>query len=285
MKTHCETLIVGAGMSGLLAARELISAGQDVIVIDKAHGVGGRMATRRIDGARFDHGAQFISVRADEFRAHVDIWLEHGAAELWSYGFADGRTGDGSLPTSSDDDTDGVHMPARDGHPRYRGRDGMTSIAKFLAQGADVRLGVQARLVRALHDDGWEVEADAGGTYRATSVILTPPVPQTLDLIAGGSIELDPDVRTRLETIQYAPCVAYLAITSNTVPLPRPGVLRAPSPAIEWIADNHAKGISTEGPAITVHCAEDFSARHYDEPDDELIARVENELASIVDLE
>ncbi len=52
-----KTTIVGAGIAGLAAARQLQSAGHEVQVIDKGCGVGGRMATRRIKGARLDHGA------------------------------------------------------------------------------------------------------------------------------------------------------------------------------------------------------------------------------------
>jgi renalase len=52
-----EVLIVGAGT----AAAELQQNGHNVIVFDKSHGIGGRLASRRIGLATFDHGAQFIS--------------------------------------------------------------------------------------------------------------------------------------------------------------------------------------------------------------------------------
>ena len=44
-------IVVGAGISGLLAAHELRNAGWHVTVLDKGRGVGGRMATRRLGGA------------------------------------------------------------------------------------------------------------------------------------------------------------------------------------------------------------------------------------------
>ncbi|MFW6261976.1 MAG: FAD-dependent oxidoreductase, partial [Spirochaetota bacterium] len=103
MKTHCDVLIIGAGIAGLTAARRLVDAGRDVIVVDKGRGVGGRMATRRFSGATFDHGAQFISVRTEEFGSIMERWLADGVAELWSHGFADGYTGDGSLLTAAAD--------------------------------------------------------------------------------------------------------------------------------------------------------------------------------------
>jgi predicted NAD/FAD-dependent oxidoreductase len=62
-----DVLIIGAGMSGMAAASELSRAGLRVMVVDKGRAVGGRMASRRIGEAVFDHGAQFITARSDQF--------------------------------------------------------------------------------------------------------------------------------------------------------------------------------------------------------------------------
>jgi len=67
-QTTWDTVIVGAGMSGLVAAKELTSAGLNVLVIDKGRGLGGRMAYRRIGEAIFDYGAQYISARSEFFQ-------------------------------------------------------------------------------------------------------------------------------------------------------------------------------------------------------------------------
>ena len=54
--------IIGAGISGLSAARTLQDHGLTVTVFDKSRGVGGRMSTRRTDqGTTFDHGAQYFT--------------------------------------------------------------------------------------------------------------------------------------------------------------------------------------------------------------------------------
>ncbi len=59
-----KILVVGAGISGCVCAYQLSKAGHDVVVIEKGRGVGGRMATRRVGGARIDHGAQFLTARS-----------------------------------------------------------------------------------------------------------------------------------------------------------------------------------------------------------------------------
>ena len=51
--------IIGAGMTGVVCARNLKDAGYETIIFEKSRGIGGRMATRRTsEGLQFDHGAQ-----------------------------------------------------------------------------------------------------------------------------------------------------------------------------------------------------------------------------------
>ncbi|WP_373512609.1 FAD-dependent oxidoreductase, partial [Persicitalea sp.] len=76
-------IIIGAGMAGLTAARELTAQGWDVTVLDKGRGIGGRMATRRIENTRADHGAQYFSVRTPEFRQLIEKLESEGIVEAW----------------------------------------------------------------------------------------------------------------------------------------------------------------------------------------------------------
>ena len=59
---RCEVAIIGAGLSGLRAARELVTAGVDVLVLEAQNRVGGRTRTEHIDRDTFiDHGGQWVS--------------------------------------------------------------------------------------------------------------------------------------------------------------------------------------------------------------------------------
>ena len=244
-------VVVGAGISGLLAARELQDAGWRVTVLDKGRGVGGRMATRRFGGASFDHGAQFFTVRDDRFEKIVDDWVAAGAAVEWSRGFAD---------------AEGPRDP--DGHPRYRGSEGMTSIPKYLAEGLDVRTAERAVSVEQ-SDVGWTVGCESGETVTGGVLLLTAPVPQSLALAESGNYGLADGVRRQLENISYDPCLAVMALLKSPSPVPAPGGVQLKDEPLDWIGDNARKGIS-ERPGLTIHAGPGWSRGHYGDPEEDI---------------
>ncbi|MDP9425767.1 MAG: FAD-dependent oxidoreductase [Actinomycetota bacterium] len=246
-------VIVGAGMSGLLAANELQEAGWSVTVLDKGRGVGGRMATRRFDGGSFDHGAQFFTARSDEFKEMVGGWQKSGAAREWSRGFADAGGN-----------------PNEDGHPRYRGAEGMTSVPKHLARRLDVRTG--EKVVRVDEDGGtWRLETESGTEWTGDALIVTAPVPQALDIVGSGEYELPGPVREQLEKVSYDPCLALMALLDGPSGVPEPGGVQIKEEPLDWIADNKLKGIS-EASSITIHAGPRWSQKHYEDDEAEITA-------------
>jgi renalase len=244
-------LVVGAGISGLLAADALQREGWNVTVLDKGSGVGGRMATRRVGGGTFDHGAQFFTVRGDRFSDLVEGWLDTGAAAEWSRGFAD---------------ADG--RPNEDGHPRYRGARGMTSIPKHLARGLDVRTGERAVRV-GTEAYGWGVACESGLRLETSSLLLAMPVPQALELATSGDYELPASTRQQLEAVSYGPCLALMALLDGSANVPAPGGMQIKGEPLDWIGDNQRKGIS-DLPAITIHAGPEWSRAHFEDDEAEI---------------
>lgn len=236
-----RVVVVGAGLSGLSAARSLTAHGHDVVVVDKGRSVGGRLATRRIGDARLDHGAQFFTVRDDTFAALVRKWMTDDIVAEWCRGFGE-----------------------NDGHPRYVGRNGMNSIAKHLAQGLDVRcdtlvFGVQQRRT------GWTVVIDDSSTIDCDALVMTCPLPQTFSLLFTGGIEIPEQLRST----DYDRTIGLLAVLERESAIDHPGGLQNPDSTFSFVGDNMKKGISTV-PAVTLHANPDWSLRHYDTPHDEL---------------
>jgi monoamine oxidase len=65
-----DVVVVGAGLAGLVAARELVAAGVEAVVLEARERVGGRTLTLpAADGTPIDHGAQWIGPTQDRIAA------------------------------------------------------------------------------------------------------------------------------------------------------------------------------------------------------------------------
>jgi renalase len=235
--TSTDILIVGAGLAGLLAATDFYAKGLQTFVVEKGRGVGGRLATRRIGSATFDHGAQFITARAPRFAALLDEWHGLGLLTEWYRG-------------------------VDDEHIRWRGTPSMTAVAKHLAKSLNV--GLEMKMIALKQEkSGWLAVFENGKTLAARSVLLTAPVPQALALLDAGGVMLEESVRAQLEAIDYEPCLAVMAILKDQSNIPEPGFIRPESDSIAWMADNFIKGVSTMH-AVTLHATPEFSRKHWD---------------------
>ena len=67
-----DVVVVGAGLSGLIAARAIARAGHSVAVVEARDRVGGRMLDRTVRGEVIDLGAEFIGPTQNHIRALVD---------------------------------------------------------------------------------------------------------------------------------------------------------------------------------------------------------------------
>ena len=70
---HHDVAIVGAGLAGLVAARTLVAAGRDVVVLEAADAPGGRVRTDLVDGHRLDRGFQVLLTDYPELPRHLDL--------------------------------------------------------------------------------------------------------------------------------------------------------------------------------------------------------------------
>lgn len=263
----CDVLIVGAGLSGLMAAQALRGHGLRLVLVDKGASVGGRMATRRIGPGQADHGAQFFTVRTPEFQTLVDDWLADDWVYPWSTGFSSGS----------------LAADPPDGHPRYAARGGMNALTKRLAQkiqpDADIRLKTRLTSLTPTLSTWQAMDADCC-LYVSKALVVTPPVPQSLALLGLALDKLPASDREALQAITYAPCVAGLFWVNGEVDLPEPGALQRPDAPVSWIADNRRKGISPEATIITVHAGPDYSRALWEQPEAQALAALQAELAA-----
>ena len=138
--------IVGAGLAGLCAARDLNAAGLSTVVFEKSRGLGGRLATRRTDLGPIDHGAPGVP---------VDVAQAAGGS-VWAEGPQDSR---------------GIGIPD------------MSTLARHLGQGINVQREISVTDVAGT-DEGFSL-TDADGRVHSgfEAVILAVPAPQAAGLL------------------------------------------------------------------------------------------------------
>jgi phytoene dehydrogenase-like protein len=73
LPSQCDVVIVGAGLAGLSAAREIQRHGHSVIVLESSDAVGGRVRTDIVDGFQLDRGVQVMLTAYPELQSQVDM--------------------------------------------------------------------------------------------------------------------------------------------------------------------------------------------------------------------
>lgn len=260
MKTLTDTIIVGAGLSGLVAAKTLQNQNHTVTVLEQAPTVGGRLATHMLHGGLADAGSQFFSSRTPLFQQQVREWLDSGLVYVWGYDWSDGS----------------IKRSTAEGRARYVTQGGMSQLAETLAATLDdVRTGFTVKDIRWTGDH-WIVTDSNHREITSRALILTPPVPQSLALL--DNVPLSQTDRDELGRIHYNPCLCGLFAVDGELNLPAPGALQDFTKTVYWIADNQAKGISPQVHIITMHVDKIYSQQHFEAADANTLAFLRAEL-------
>jgi hypothetical protein len=261
MSTVRDAVVIGAGWSGLKAATELSDAGFDALVLEKARGPGGRSATRRSDGARFDHGAQYFTARTAAFGRRLQQWRDDGLVQPWKPRLAV-LGGDGGH--GSPDET-----------RRFVAVPGMNAVCKHLASSLDCRF--EARVDSIRFDDGvWRVGLDDASVAARRLVITAPPAQ------AAALLGRDHPLHDELAGVGFEPCLT--AMLSFSEPLD-PGFDAAfvnDDGPLSWIACNSSKP-GRSGHDWVLHATADWSREHLDQPFDRVAAGLADAFAAAID--
>jgi renalase len=262
-KELSSCIIVGGGITGLITATILQRRGIKVTVLDKGKGIGGRLATKKIshepaiEGV-FDYGAQYFSVSDPKFQVWVNDWLNQGIIKEWCQGFS-----------------------KSDGKPRYCGVKGTRGIAEHLALDLDVQ--TNTKVVDLAYESQWLVKTEDAQEYLGEMLLLTPPVPQSLDLLDASLMALPLEVRFALENVSYHRCIALMALLEKPSNIPSPGGITLDDKYLTWLGDNHQKGISPNGYAVTLQASISFSDYYWESDDDEIAYKLLSAAADYLD--
>jgi hypothetical protein len=231
-----DVLVVGAGISGIAAARRVAAAGLSVRVLDRGRRIGGRMAARTRDDHAIDLGAPYCTVSDDRFRAVADGWLEAGLLREWTDTF---RVAD-----------PGGLGEAKSGPMRYAAPGGMRSLVEDLARGIDVQQTTVGPI-----GPGLEVDGEAPRV-----VVLAMPGPQAARLL------IDHHVTLAEQADQHYGAAITVAARFGERTWPEFDAAFVSGLPIRWLADDgrsHGDG----APVLVAHTTPDFASEILDEPD------------------
>jgi predicted NAD/FAD-dependent oxidoreductase len=270
--------VVGAGSAGAAAAYALRDSPVDVSVFEKSQGVCGRAATRRKDDCTYEYGANYL--KPDDERVTQLVTEElpsDGLVDIDAPIYAFER--DGGIGEGRDSDDH-----------KWTYEAGITQLAKrlFAETDAAVHNGVRVATLNR-ERDGWGV-VDADGTDHGhyDAVLLTPPAPQTADLLGGASWDHNDcrTVRRAVASVPYRTVVAGVFHYPFELDVPWYAAVNTDKAHdIGWLAREECKaGHVPDGESLLlVQMNEGWSVANYDTHPDQLLGEMAQRVAHLVD--
>ncbi|NJR48559.1 MAG: NAD(P)-binding protein [Leptolyngbyaceae cyanobacterium CSU_1_3] len=250
--THFEIAVVGAGMAGLTCAQQLHQAGYSVVVVEKSRGLGGRLATRRLQGTHADHGVCYLKPKDDRFQSFTQTLIDRSILQIWT-------------DTIHELDPDGhLHKPAHRS-PRYASPTGFSAIGKFLATGLTLLQNQRVETIQGV-DRHWQLQIEnTPASLTAEAVIVAIPAPQAVTILESIP---DRSFLDQLRSVQYSACITAIAVC---LPLPDAipwQAIACPHDAdLGWVAVDSTKQISAMQPVFVVQSNAAFADRHLETTD------------------
>lgn len=262
--------VVGAGISGLFAARTLADHGMKVTIFDKSRGVGGRMASRRVDGqSRFDHGAQYFTARDVRFQRYVDSWLKQGIVAPWP----DSKQRivvlkDGSIQSESKSQDRFVAVPA------------MNSICKHLSAGLSIQKQTRVANVQKSGDriDLFAEDDSRLGTF--DRLVVSAPAGQTAELLSNF-----PSLAEPISQIEMAECFAAMISFAHPLTEDWVGAFLHDS-FLTWAARNSTKpSRNHQLENLVLHADAQWTMKHWEEDPEKVALLMLNEFWRVSGIE
>ncbi|MBW2438308.1 MAG: FAD-dependent oxidoreductase, partial [Deltaproteobacteria bacterium] len=213
--------VIGAGLSGLFAARALMDHGHRVQVFEKTNRPGGRIVTQNISPYAFDTGAQYFTVRDDRLRRYVESWQIDGIIKPWQVKVQvvkSGRLSDEKKVTE-----------------RWVGIPAMDAVAVHLAAGIKIDYNVAVLSLTKIKNR-WQLtdcHQTVYGPYEA--VIIAAPPPEAAGLLKSRS-----KLRDCIRKVEMQPCLAVMAAFEKPLDLTFDAAFVHDSP-VRWAARNSSK--------------------------------------------
>jgi predicted NAD/FAD-dependent oxidoreductase len=247
-------IIVGAGVSGLACAQALREAGRQVLLLERARGVGGRCATRRLGDQTIDFGPSFLHGRDPGFLAALRAVP---ATRLPGWPAVVEGLGQPCQPEA--------FIP---GEERLAFAEGVVAFPKSLTRGLDVLLEQDiTRLEQAGHE--LLLETAAGEEHQAPIVVLALAAEQSRRLLLTMGTPA-PSVRGAAALLGLShsqACLTLMALYPEEVPRPRWQVcFPQESKVLQLVSHDSSKRPPGARVALVLQARPAWSRAHLEDP-------------------
>ncbi|MFT7246381.1 MAG: renalase [Candidatus Azotimanducaceae bacterium] len=258
--------IIGTGIAAATLVYRLRQScpGSSLQVFEKSRGIGGRMSTRRSDHGTFDHGTPFFTARSKSFQQLLKLFQSSGQVEAWQPKVI--TLSKHAKPYNRDwFETHYVATP------------GMNSLCKTLM--ADQSIQFNQTINRVSGEPGhWIIHSAEGGEFGAFDwVISTAPPEQTQAIFSKNTTSEFP-------TVPYQPSFALMVSCAEDY-VPPFDAARVKDSCIDWLFFAHRKPGRSQRPSLVVHATGDYSAKHFDDDQDDVKSEQILELTQLIDIE
>lgn len=240
--------IIGAGISGLACAAQLMAGGLDVTLFDKGRRPGGRLASVSIENMNWDLGAPSFVAHSAEFRRKVEDWRRSG----WL--------------TSPDPSAPDLLV----------GSPTMASLVSAQCAGHDARFGTNVRRLER-GADGWIVAGDDFTQGPFDIVVLALPAEQAAPLLSLHDLGM----ARPAAMVQSAPCWAVMVAFSQPAEIAR--ALTAPGETFAALVRRQQAPADGAPDCWTLHASPEWSRAHLECPREEVAQLLFDSLRELVD--
>lgn len=238
--------IIGAGITGLTLANKLQENGLEVQVFDKGRGVGGRISSRRTEWGYIDHGAQYLTVRDEQFLNFLNSHISPELIVPWKQNFA----------IFSNHQL----QPEKLNEFRYVAVPSMSNLCKQLANNLSVKLNTRIANLVKVNNHQWNLIDTNNNVYNNYDlVIITAPPQQTANLLGNHT-----NIAQEIAQIEMLSCFSLMLIPQQKINFSYQGI-KCKHEVLGWIGANDSKPLRNDNGAVVIQSNFDWAAKHIDD--------------------
>lgn len=237
-----DVVVIGAGIAGLTCARQLQQAGYRVVVVEKSRGVGGRSATRRLEGTFADHGLRYLQAQGEHSQRLIEVMQRHNLLTIWF-------------------------------DQAYIAPAGMNRVGKFLARDLEIRFNQRVVAIALLPNQTWQIQFEAShSSLQAKALVVAIPAPQALILLEPLKERIPEKAIAALRSVHFDPCLTVIAgypreKQAELNSLPWKSQTLSNHPELAWIGLDSSKHPHPQQPVFVLHSSPILAQQHFDDED------------------